>query len=202
MLPNGPFRLYVPGEAGVKKLMDQSSPGAGVPYWARLWPSAIALAAYLQKHPDVLTGRVVMELGAGLGLPSLVASGMADSVWCSDIDSGAMEIAGKSAGLNKLKNIRFETCNWNHLPAGFEADLVLMSDVNYDPNIFDRLEKVMHNILDKGFVLLLASPHRLMAKPFIERLMPFVSKQETAEVNLGPDCVPISIFTLQKSKWL
>jgi len=41
-----------------------------LPYWAELWPAARALAAAL---PPVAGLRVV-ELGCGLGLPSLVAA--------------------------------------------------------------------------------------------------------------------------------
>ena len=36
-----------------------------LPYWAELWPSAIALARVLARRP--LTGRRVLELGCGLG---------------------------------------------------------------------------------------------------------------------------------------
>src|SRR6476619_5660622 len=39
-----------------------------LPYWAELWPAARALAEAL---PDV-SGLQVVELGCGLGLPSLV----------------------------------------------------------------------------------------------------------------------------------
>ena len=41
-----------------------------LPYWAELWPAARALAAALPEVP----GLRVIELGAGLGVPSLVAA--------------------------------------------------------------------------------------------------------------------------------
>ncbi|HEV2131729.1 MAG TPA: hypothetical protein VGR27_11530, partial [Longimicrobiaceae bacterium] len=40
-----------------------------LPYWAELWPSARALARYLLER-EVPAGRV-LELGAGVALPSL-----------------------------------------------------------------------------------------------------------------------------------
>jgi len=42
-----------------------------MPYWAELWPAGIALAEAL---PDRLDGVRVVELGCGLGVPSLVAA--------------------------------------------------------------------------------------------------------------------------------
>ena len=43
-----------------------------LPYWAELWPSALALARVVARRP--LTGRRVIELGCGLGLPSITAA--------------------------------------------------------------------------------------------------------------------------------
>ena len=42
-----------------------------MPYWAELWPAGLALAHAL---PERLDGVRVVELGAGLGVPSLVAA--------------------------------------------------------------------------------------------------------------------------------
>ena len=42
-----------------------------MPYWAELWPGGLALAEAL---PADLTGIRVVELGCGLGVPSLVAA--------------------------------------------------------------------------------------------------------------------------------
>ncbi len=44
------------------------------PYWARPWPSAAALAAQLLQAPQLVRGRAVAELGAGLGLAGLAAA--------------------------------------------------------------------------------------------------------------------------------
>ena len=43
-----------------------------LPYWVELWPSAVALARVVARRP--LTGRRVLELGCGLGLPALAAA--------------------------------------------------------------------------------------------------------------------------------
>jgi len=38
------------------------------------WNAALALASFLDLHGDLYVGRNVLELGAGGGLPSIVAS--------------------------------------------------------------------------------------------------------------------------------
>ena len=43
-----------------------------LPYWAELWPSALALARAVARRP--LTGRRTLELGCGLGLPPAAAA--------------------------------------------------------------------------------------------------------------------------------
>ena len=43
------------------------------PLWGHhLWNAGRLLSAYLEGHPSLITGRTVLELGAGAGLPSLV----------------------------------------------------------------------------------------------------------------------------------
>lgn len=44
------------------------------PYWARPWPSAVALATALLQRPELVAGKTVAELGAGLGLAGIAAA--------------------------------------------------------------------------------------------------------------------------------
>ena len=53
-----------------------------LPYWAELWPSGRVLADALARED--LAGRRVVELGCGLGLPSLVAAAAGASVLATD----------------------------------------------------------------------------------------------------------------------
>ena len=50
-----------------------------MPYWAEVWPSGLALARHVAGLD--LTGLAVLELGCGLGLPSLVASLAGRTSW-------------------------------------------------------------------------------------------------------------------------
>ena len=51
------------------------------PYWARPWPSAVALAAALLQRPELVAGKTVAELGAGLGLAGIAAAMAGARLW-------------------------------------------------------------------------------------------------------------------------
>src|SRR4029077_9470883 len=69
-----------------------------LPYWAELWPAATALAESL---PDV-QGLRVIELGCGLGVPSLVAAARGGHVTATDWAADAVELLRENAERNGL----------------------------------------------------------------------------------------------------
>ena len=69
-----------------------------LPYWAELWPAATALAEAL---PDV-GGLRVVELGCGLGVPSLVAAARGADVTATDWAEDAIELLRANAAQNGL----------------------------------------------------------------------------------------------------
>jgi predicted nicotinamide N-methyase len=200
ILPNGPFSLYFPEQGAVANIYRQlqaENEAEPFPYWARLWPSAIALSAFLQKHPQWVAGKMVAEIAAGIGLPSLIAATYAKQVWCSDISKEAIEVAAKSASMHQMDNVQFEACSWSNLPPHFNSEVVLLSDINYDSSVFDQLEKVLTDLLQKGCTLLLATPQRLMAKPFLEKLSKFRVNSHEETVEADGKITFISIFVLR-----
>lgn len=44
------------------------------PYWCRPWPAAVALAKQLLLRPELVRGRRVCEVGAGLGIAGIAAA--------------------------------------------------------------------------------------------------------------------------------
>ena len=70
-----------------------------LPYWADLWPSAIALARRLANLD--LTGKSVVELGCGLGLPSITALSRGASVLATDHYHETLDFAA----YNTLSNL-------------------------------------------------------------------------------------------------
>ena len=68
------------------------------PYWARLWPAAVALSEEVSKHPEIVRGLHVGVLGCGLGLEGLAAAlAGARRVTLLDREATALAVALRSA---------------------------------------------------------------------------------------------------------
>jgi predicted nicotinamide N-methyase len=104
-----------------------------LPYWAELWPAGLALAHAL---PDRLDGVQVIEVGCGLGIPSLVAARRGAEVLATDWADDAVELLRVNASRNGIE-LRAETVAWDSLRGTF--DLVLAADVLYERRNVDAL---------------------------------------------------------------
>ncbi|MCA1728736.1 MAG: 50S ribosomal protein L11 methyltransferase, partial [Actinobacteria bacterium] len=72
-----------------------------LPYWADLWPSAVALAGSIIRYDSkTLAGRRVVELGCGVGLPSLAALARGARVTATDHYEAALDFARYNARAN------------------------------------------------------------------------------------------------------
>src|SRR3954447_8819019 len=103
-----------------------------LPYWAELWPSALALARMIV--PRALHGARTLELGCGLGLPSLAAALAGGRVLATDWAPDAVAMTARNARRNGLA-LDTLTCSWTAPEPLVERgpwDLVLASDVLYE----------------------------------------------------------------------
>jgi len=98
-----------------------------LPYWAELWPAATALVAVL---PERLDGVRVLELGCGLGLPSLVAAARGADVTAIDWADDAVTLLRRNASRNGL-TLACEVHDWRQ-PMERTFDLALAADVLYE----------------------------------------------------------------------
>jgi predicted nicotinamide N-methyase len=132
-----------------------------LPYWAELWPAGIALAEAL---PRALRGRRVLELGCGLGVPSLVAAARGARVLATDWSRDALDLLEANAARNGL---RLETARarWDE-PDRFAGawDLVLAADVLYEHRNVEQLLALLPRL---GGEVLLAEPGRPPAQAFL-----------------------------------
>jgi predicted nicotinamide N-methyase len=98
-----------------------------LPYWADLWPASSALAGAL---PGDLAGQRVVELGCGLGVPSLVAARRGAEVTATDWAPEAIELLRRNAERNGLA-LHAEVWDWRKA-RGDRFDLALAADVLYE----------------------------------------------------------------------
>ena len=188
------IELYVPDEMALRQAYHDGK--IAFPYWGKLWPSAIALSRFVVNHPHYIQDKKLAELGAGLGLPSLVAARYANSALCSDHNAEAVAIAKRSALHSRLRNFKSMVMDWHHLPEDFDADVLLLSDVNYEPASFEALLQLINKFLQKGAIIIISTPHRLMAKDFIEPVLQNTIQKEDIAVEQHGQVTMITVLIL------
>jgi predicted nicotinamide N-methyase len=165
-LPTGELRLLQPDEAA--ELPDDGGVEWAplVPYWSVLWRSGVALGRELAGAP--LAGLSVLELGCGLGVPSLVAAREGAAVLATDESAEALELLERNARDNgvSVATARVDWGDADELVARGPFDLVLAADVLYERASVALLLSLLPRL---GREVLLADPGRSAAGPFHEQ---------------------------------
>ncbi|HEX8743624.1 MAG TPA: methyltransferase domain-containing protein [Thermoleophilaceae bacterium] len=139
--------------------------GTPAPYWATTWPSGLALADALEGR--ALAGRRVLELGCGLGIPSLVAARMGARVLATDGSPDAVAFAAHNLALNDAVG-EVARADWCDGPlSGGPWDLVLAADVLYLPRNVDALLRLLPDLMAPGATAIVADPQRAGGRAFV-----------------------------------
>lgn len=193
--------IYIPDYEQVKEVyasLIKIDPNTPFPFWAKLWPSSIALVNVLENNPNWIRDKHVLELGAGIGLPSLMLAGLVKSIQVSDYADEAVELLQKNIAHLNLMNVQALQLDWNHLPISIQPDVLILSDVNYDPSQFDTLIQIITRKILDGCTILLATPQRIMASPFVQALETYIQTTYVEVVNENTSSIEISILVLSK----
>lgn len=200
-LINDDLSIYIPDYEQVRIIYEtllKSDQKVPFPFWAKLWPSSLAIVQFLKDHPNWVKDKNVLEIGAGLGLPSFIIAGMAKSITVTDYDPEAVELMMKNIQHLKFHNVQALTLDWNHVPNTMEPELVLLSDVNYNPNQFENLTTLIKRFIAQDAVVIMSTPQRIMASPFVNALQEFVRYAQNVHVNENENSIEISILLLTK----
>jgi predicted nicotinamide N-methyase len=165
-LPSGPLRLLQPAE--VAELPDDGAVEWAplAPYWAVLWRSGVALAHELDAAPA--GGLRIVELGCGLGAPSIAAARAGASVLATDFSPEALELVTRNAELNGV-SVETALVDWSEpdeLVRRGPFDLVLAADVLYERASVAQLLALLPRLAPRAW---LADPGRPAAEAFLEQ---------------------------------
>lgn len=140
-----------------------------LPYWAELWPSGLALARAI--YGRALHGARVIELGCGLGLPSIAAALAGGRVLATDWSAHAVAVAVENARRNGV-TLDADVASWyapDELVERGPWDLVLAADVLYEARNVPVLEELLPRLVgDRGEVWL-GNPARAAVEEFMGR---------------------------------
>lgn len=166
---------------------DEGAMGRPIPYWARLWPSGVELARAVADAPPA--GARVLELGCGLGLPSIAAARGGASVLATDGSTDAVAFAAHGMALNELVG-EVAQGDWDEHSGVLEAagpfDLVLAADVLYTRANVEAALRLLPRLLAPGGEVWLADPRRAGARDLLAaaRASFALDSQEAGEVML------------------
>jgi predicted nicotinamide N-methyase len=141
-----------------------------IPYWAELWASALALSQYLVASKIDFKGKKILEIGAGLGLPSIVAAKLGAEVCVTDYLPEAVEFSRQNFQINNLSNAKFDVLDWRNPDETFAAEIVLAADIAYENRMFEYLPIAFKTLCKPGGTIFLSEPNRGLAHFFLEDL--------------------------------
>jgi len=193
--------IYIPLYEQVKEVyvsMLNLDPNTPFPFWAKLWPSSIALFDVLKAHPHLIQNKHVLEIGAGIGLPSLMMAGIAKSIQISDYDKEAVALLQKNIEHLQLQNAEALQLDWNHIPENLNPEVIILSDVNYNPTQFDPLISLIDKFMNQGCTIIISTPQRIMASPFVLKLEAYITDRYEALIDENGVNQEISILVLSK----
>ncbi len=136
-----------------------------IPYYAILWPAAYGLACHLWEQRARLPGLRVIELGCGLGLPSILAARLGASVVATDFHPDTGEWLLHNATLNRV-HPAYHDLDWNacvdrtHPLCTQPAPLVIGSDLLYERRHIPALVCAIDALCASGGQAVIADPGR------------------------------------------
>lgn len=191
--------IYIPDYEQVKLIYEsllKEDSNTPFPFWAKLWPASLALVKVLKQCPHLVKNKIVLELGAGIGLPSFIMSGHTQSIIVSDYNEDAVALLNKNIAKLQLQHIRALQLDWNDLPKTIQPEVVVLSDVNYDPTQFEKLNELIHTKIKDGCTIILATPQRITASPFVATIAQYIKERFEEVVDENGIAKEISILVL------
>lgn len=132
--------------------------GLPPPFWAFAWAGGQGLARYVLDHPDVVSGRSVLDFASGSGLVAIAADRAgAARVLAADIDPWTETAVRLNADLNGVE-LDFERQDLIGTDRGW--DVVLAGDVFYDNAFARSLVPWFRSLAARGAAVLVGDPGR------------------------------------------
>ncbi|XP_027510141.1 methyltransferase-like protein 23 [Corapipo altera] len=125
-------------------------------YGLYAWPSAVVLAQYVWAQRRSLPGRRVLEIGAGVSLPGVVAARCGAQVTLSDSEElpRCLQSCRRSCLSNRLPHVPVIGLTWGRVSPELlslaPVDVILGSDVFFDPKDFEDILTTIYFLLEKN----------------------------------------------------
>ncbi|HTE21142.1 MAG TPA: methyltransferase domain-containing protein, partial [Armatimonadota bacterium] len=160
------------------------------PYGVALWPSAIALAHELAARGDAFAGKRVLELGAGTGLPGMVAASLGAHVVQTDRHELAMSVCRRNSERNGVTDLEHHLVDWSDWRDDDRYDWIIGSDILYGERMHPHLRHIFKTNLSPEGRVLLSDPFRGTSLRLLESLQDDGWGVTATKWNLGDEEKP------------
>ena len=141
-----------------------------LPYGVALWPSSIALTHEVIARADAFRGTRVLELGAGTGLPGIVAASLGARVIQTDRHERALSVCMENGARNGVGSIEYRLADWTDWHDGGCYDWIIGSDILYAERLHPHLRHIFESNLESGGRVLIADPFRAVGLRLLEQM--------------------------------
>ncbi len=171
-----------------------------LPYGVALWPAAIALAHEVASQTEAFKDKRVLELGAGTGLPGIVAASLGGSVVQTDRHEVAMSVCKRNGEQNSVQGIDYRQADWTTWTDDEQYDWILGSDILYSEAMHPFLQHIFETNLAPGGRILLSDPFRDPSFRLLEAMETDGWTISVSKWNVGEDDAPraIGLFELTR----
>lgn len=175
-IPGTPVEMAVMHPASIDPLLDAAGidPEENLPYWAEVWPSGIALAGEILRHPECLRGLHALELGCGVGITAAAAMMAGARLVATDYSPHSLALTALTCLRNHQMVPSLRQVNWRADDAdllqsnGAQWPLVLAADVLYERRDIEPILAVLERIVAPGGSVWLAEPGRHVAHTAVD----------------------------------
>lgn len=141
-----------------------------VPFGIALWSSSIALAHDLAERASQLRGARILELGAGTGLPGIVAASLGARVTQTDRHEVSLSLCRANGERNRVSGIDYRLADWAAWNDDTRYDWIIGADIMYAEAAQASLRNILETNLAPGGRVLIADPFRSSSIRFLETL--------------------------------
>ncbi len=155
----------------LEHLLQGKDPFANVqefPFWIKLWEASMVLAHVVASMP-AKENQTLLELGAGMAAPGLVAAGVGYDVTLSDYESHILDFERVSAAVNGFDDVKFRMLDWLSPPELEPFDRIIGAEILFREEFFAPLLNVFKKYLkDDGEIYMAHDMRRQSVPKFLD----------------------------------
>jgi predicted nicotinamide N-methyase len=135
-----------------------------LPYWAELWPSAIALSEFVLENRSEFEGKKVLELGCGLGLVGIVVTAIGGEVLFTDYNSHALQFTRENFKRNFKRPVSVQLLDWRDPGNAQSFDIILAAEILYEKRWLKPVLHILNKKLADSGIAYIAGPDRTVGR--------------------------------------